>query len=131
MRTNVGMRIDARIVNESKLKRYNYFRLELLYNIVISDFGISLLSRRDEKISLSLSLSTGWPIQSRDIQQLTRVCYGWKMFARWKLGQFCAFLDQYAQLFLHKRFLLRNTFESIKFKALSKLDGAPCVRVYF
>lgn len=72
---------------ESKLKRYNYIRI---YNIVISDFGISLLSRRDEKISLQ-----GDP-SNRAIFDSSLVCCGRKMFARWKLGQFCAFLYQCA-----------------------------------
>lgn len=30
MRTNVEMRADARIVNESKLKRYNYIRIYII-----------------------------------------------------------------------------------------------------
>lgn len=75
MRTNVEMRVDARIVNESKLKGYNYIRI-YIYNIVISDFGISLLSRSDEKISLQ-----GGPF-NRVIFDSSLVYYGRKMFAR-------------------------------------------------
>lgn len=75
-------------------------------------------------------LSTGWSIQSRDIQQLT--CILWtKDVCTMKVRPVLCLLISMCNFFYTNDFLFAIHSNRVKsIKALSRLDGAPCMRVF-
>lgn len=75
-------------------------------------------------------LSTGWSIQSRDIQQLIRILWT-KDVCTMKVRPVLCLLISMCNFFYISDFLFAIHSNRVKsIKALSRLDGAPCMRVF-